>query len=95
MFTKIAVILAIIGSLNGSPAVTHDVYLRGMEVKSLNTQTDIVTCVDAVGYEWKFYGCSDYAEGDLVCALMDTMGTNDTIEDDAIIMTGYSGYWRG
>jgi hypothetical protein len=93
MFTKIAAILAIISTLGGAPAPQHSIYMRGMEITALDPTSDLVTCEDSVGYEWQFYGCSDYAEGDIVCCLMDTMGTENTIEDDAIISTNYSGYW--
>lgn len=93
MFTKITTLLALMASLNSAPIETHSVYIRAMEVTKVNYEQDIVTCVDAVGFEWEFYGCEDYYEKDIVCALMDTMGTEDTILDDAILMVNYSGYW--
>lgn len=93
MFTKVATILALMATLNGTPVKEHNTYVRTMEVTQLDYTQDIVTCTDAVGYVWEFYGCEDYAEGDLVACKMDTMGTEDTILDDAIIDTYYTGYW--
>ena len=92
MFTKIATILALMCSFN-VPVDSQGVYMRAMEVTNLCYGTDIVTCVDSVGFEWTFEGCEDYIEGDVVCCLMDTMGTEDTILDDTILMTNYSGYY--
>lgn len=94
MFTNVATLLALMASLNGAPIEQHSIYVRTMEVVQLDYTQDIVTCVDAVGYEWEFYGCEDYAEHDLVSCIMDTMGTEDTILDDAILNTSYTGYWR-
>ena len=93
MFTKVATILALMATLNGTPVEQHEIYMRGMQVTEVNYELDLVTCVDSVGFEWAFYGCEDYYEGDIVCCLMDTMGTSDTILDDAIIEADYSGYW--
>lgn len=94
MFTKVMILLTMMASLNGVPAEQHDIYVRTMEVVELNRESDIVICVDAVGFEWEFYGCEDYATGDLVACLMDTMGTEDTILDDVILDSYYTGYWR-
>ena len=93
MFTKVFTLLALMATLNGTPVAQHSVYIRTMEVVELNYELDLVTCVDAVGFEWQFYGCEDYAEHDLVSCLMDTMGTEDTIFDDYILDTQYTGYW--
>lgn len=95
MFTQIITMLTLILTLNGASVEVHDTYMRAMVVTDVNYETDIVTCVDAVGFEWQFYGCEDYFEGDLVCTLMDDMGTKETILDDIIIDTNYSGYWMG
>lgn len=93
MFTKIVTILALMASLNGAPVEEHSIYVRTMEVIELNYETDLVTCVDAVGFEWQFYGCEDYFEHDLVACIMDTVGTENTILDDVILDTYYTGYW--
>lgn len=66
-------------------------YPRAMEVVELETETDTVVCVDAVGLEWAFYGIEDYFVGDIVIATMYDEGT-ENIYDDSIIDTRYSGY---
>ena len=92
MFKKVGMILALMASLNETNVKKHDVYIRTMEVKALNHKKDVVTCVDAVGIKWKFKGCEDYAVGDLVACLMDTMGTKK-IYDDVVLFSNYTGYW--
>ena len=95
MFIRIMMMAMMMMALNGTPAqeVEHHYYARVMEVVTLEHDTDEVVCVDAVGYEWAFYGIEDYLEGDLVACVMDDMGTPDTILDDEIIDSRYSGYW--
>lgn len=93
MFTKMAVILAIMATLGNTPIENHDVYMRTMRVSELNYNENLVTCIDAEGFIWQFYGCEDYYINDLVSCLMDTVGTNDTIFDDVILMTSYTGYY--
>ena len=94
MFTKIAAILSLMTTINGTPADQHNVYIRTMEVTQIDYTGDVVTCTDAVGFIWQFYDCEDYNEGDLVSCLMDTMDTEETILDDYILDTWYTGYWR-
>lgn len=93
MFIKIMTLLSLIATLGGSPVQDHSIYMRCMEVTNLNYKTDVVTCVDPVGFEWEFTGCEDYCVNDIVCVLLDTMGTEDTIKDDVILKVDYSGYW--
>ena len=66
-------------------------YPRAMEIVSLETETDTVVCVDAVGLEWAFYGIEDYFIGDIVICTMHDNGTQN-IYDDSIIDTTFSGY---
>ena len=93
MFIKIMTLLSLIATLGGAPVQKHSVYMRGMEIVNLDYNTDVVTCVDAAGFEWEFTGCEDYCVNDIVCVLLDTMGTEDTIKDDVILKVDYSGYW--
>ena len=79
--------------MSNNTTTQHDTHMRAMIVTQLDYTQDIVTCVDAVGFEWQFYGCEDYAINDLVCTLMDDNGTPDTILDDIIIDAEYTGYW--
>lgn len=92
MFTKMGVILSLMASLNGTPIRQHDVYMRTMQVVKVNHKRNTVHCVDSVGLKWKFKGCRDYTEGDLVSCFMDTMGTKK-IFDDVILFHQYTGYW--
>lgn len=93
MGIKILTLIMMIVSFGGAPLQNHKIYTRCMEVTNLNYETDEVTCVDAVGFEWKFKGCEDYYEKDIVCAIMDNQATEETIEDDIILDVDYSGYW--
>lgn len=92
MFTKIMALLTLLCSLS-CPIQDQGVYMRGMEITNIDYQRDVVTCRDGVGFEWWFSGCEDYCEGDIVCCLMATMGTEDTIFDDQIVMVDYSGFY--
>lgn len=92
MMTLTAIALTLTLTFTGTPAQAHDTYAQAMVVTELDRAQDVVTCTDATGNVWSFYGCEDYAEGDLVACIMDTMGT-DTITDDAIIEARYTGYW--
>lgn len=91
MFTKLMTIISILASLS-CPIQDQGIYTRCMEVTNVNYDTEIVQCIDSVGFEWEFTGCEDYVEGDLVTCIMATNGTDDTILDDTIIETQYSGY---
>ena len=69
-------------------------YPRAMEVTEIDTALDKVICVDAVGYEWEYYGVEDYVVGDLVICTMYDNGTTNTIVDDEIVDVVWSGYYR-
>ena len=63
---------------------------------------DLVTVSDVCGILWRFYGCEDYTEGDLVRVLMYDNGTPRNIYDDQIVIVWYAGtleqfenIWRG
>lgn len=62
-------------------------------VTDLDYERDIVTVENANGYTYQYYGCEDYAEGDLVSMIVYSNGTDD-ITDDEILMVYYSGYTR-
>lgn len=91
--TNTIIITMLVATLMSNNATTHTTYMRGMAIIQIDYTQDIVTCVDAVGYEWEFYGCEDYAVNDLLCVMLDNNGTKDTILDDIIVETAYSGYW--
>ena len=84
---KTLAMLILIASFNN-----QSVYMKGMEITSLDYEKDIVYCMDSVGFEWAFYGCEDYMEGDIIYVLLDDNGTKETIFDDIIVNVNYSGY---
>lgn len=100
----VAVSLMAIGStafaigpiLGGLSIETPDVstyHLRTAEVVSLDYEADTVYLVDVVGFRWQFAGCEDWCTGDIAEFLLwDCNGTPDTILDDVILKTEYSGY---
>ena len=66
-------------------------YPRSTVVTFVDTITDIVMCEDTVGEVWEFYGCNDWAEGDICTLLMENTGKADSIYDDTIIRTVHNG----
>lgn len=69
-----------------------EIYPRAMEIVEFERETDTVVCVDAVGLEWAFYGIEDWDIGDLVIVMLDNNGTPNTMTDDIITDTIFSGY---
>ncbi len=79
-------------AINAKAANAHEVYPRAMEIVEFEHYTDTVVCVDAVGLEWAFYGIEDWDIGDLVIVMLDNNGTPNTMVDDIITDTIFSGY---
>lgn len=93
MFTKIFTIIALMATLSTSPVEEQTVHMRAVYITNLDYVSNVVYCIDSVGFEWAFYGCEDYAEGDILCLLMSDNGTPSTILDDIILDVNYSGFW--
>lgn len=55
-----------------------------------NKKQNVVTVQDYSGNKWKFRGCEDYEDEDVVSMLMDSNGT-EKITDDIILQVRYSG----
>ena len=72
---------------------TDGIYAMTAQVYRLDYEADIVTIEDANGNLWDFEGCEDYCEGDLVSCVMWDAGTPETIYDDHILSTRFSGFW--
>lgn len=66
-------------------------YPTTCQITNLDRTTDIVTMTTATGYEYQFYGCDDYDNGDLVSVIMFNNHT-DNITDDAVICVHYAGF---
>lgn len=58
---------------------------------AVNHQTDTVTVADCNGTKWKFSGCQDFEEGDLIALIMNDNGTQNYIWDDTVVTARYSG----
>ena len=86
-----AALLTLMATLNGVPAEEHEVYIRTMEVVEI--ENDLITGVDAEGFEWQFYG-DGFSENELVSCIMDTMGTENDIFDDAVLDVYSTGFQR-
>ena len=96
MLYNVINVLAIVITLIGAPMDKQaDTYTRCMQVVELNYEQDLVICMDAVGYEWQFYGCEDYMITDIVCCEMLDVNNTDIITDDWIVGATYSGYQAG
>lgn len=66
-------------------------YARTAIVVKVDTDNDLVTVEDSVGYYWQFYGVEDWQEGDCASLLMWDNGT-DTILDDEVQGAHYSAW---
>lgn len=74
-----------------SPAFA-DVYARVGVITEINEEEDFFVVEDAVGFIWEISEVEDYCVGDVVAMVMlDVQGT-ESILDDIIISTTYSGY---
>ena len=60
-------------------------------IVGLDYDADLVTVCAVGGNVWQFYGCEDYAPGDLVRMLMWDAETPNSIYDDEIVTVWYAG----
>ena len=68
-----------------------ELYARAGIVVELDEEADIVYFEDFMGEIWSFMECEDWAIGDIVAVVMNTMGT-ELIYDDEIVSVTYNGY---
>ena len=61
-------------------------------VSELNEANDLVIFTDFNGNEWSFKGIEDWAEGDIVSAIMSDNCTPESIYDDIVVQTRYCGW---
>ena len=90
--TILAMVVMVATIVLSAKANEHKLYPRAMEIVEFEYDTDTVVCVDAVGLEWAFYGIEDWDIGDLVIVMLDNNGTPNTMVDDIITDTIFSGY---
>ena len=69
----------------------HDFYAKVGIICRMDYDNDIVYVVDFFGEEWSFFDCDEWDIGDIVAAVMDTMGT-ELIYDDEIVSVTYNGW---
>lgn len=69
-------------------------YPRAAYVVEIRESEDIVITEDAVGFQWRFEGISDYAVGDLIILTIEKEGDPNTIIDDRVVDAVYSGFYR-
>lgn len=60
-------------------------------VVELHTDEDVVVVKDFNGNLWEFYGCEDWAVGDICAMIMNDCGTAE-IYDDEIVSVRYCGW---
>nr|DAZ61513.1 MAG TPA: hypothetical protein [Caudoviricetes sp.] len=68
----------------------NKIYPLTAKVTKVNKKKNVVTVQDYSGNKWKFRGCEDYEDGDIVSMLMDSNGT-EKVTDDIILQVRYSG----
>ena len=74
--------------------VEETLYALTTKVVMIDRITDVVWCKDYNGNIWEFYGCEDWAIGDIASLLMNDKGTKK-IADDEIKDTRYNGAFEG
>lgn len=74
--------------------VQSSIYPLTTKIVMVNYPTDEVWCEDYNGNIWEFYGCEDWAIGDVASLLMNDNGT-ENIYDDEIMSTRYQGTFEG
>lgn len=77
------------------PEIHEGIYSTTTMVTNVDYDTDIVTIQTFSGIEYQFEGCEDWYEGDICTVTMYDNGTPDTIYDDEILQTRYSGWIDG
>ena len=91
----VAVISFIWLDCNKTAKPDHNVYPLAAQVVELDSNADVVVCVDGTGNCWEFYGIENWQVGDFASLLMDDNGTTETVYDDVIIMACYAGAFEG
>ena len=85
IISLILIVLFVITACVCGLATNHnDTYTKTVEIVEVDTQNDVVVCVDTNGEAWEFYGVEDWQEGDFAVLTMNTNGTS-TIYDDEIV----------
>lgn len=86
----IAAALLILGAWACGDTPNNDEYPKTMVVIAVDDYEDLVTVRDYCGFEWQFWGSSDWQPGDICSCIMNTEGTA-SIFDDSIQDCRYNG----
>ena len=92
ILVALALIMFVFGLGCCAIGTDYNLYSKAAIVTSFETETDTVVVTDFNGFQWAFYGIEDYEIGDVVTMIMSDAGTENTIFDDVILETRYSGY---
>lgn len=74
------------------PEIPEGVYSTITMVTYVDYDTDVVTIKTFSGIEYQFEGCEDWYEGDICTVTIWDNDTPDTVYDDEILQTRYSGW---
>lgn len=77
------------------PEIPEGVYSTTTMVTEVDYDADIVIIQTFSGIEYQFEGCEDWYEGDICTVTMWDNDTPDTVYDDEILQTRYSGWIDG
>lgn len=90
----VIIVIIIMVALCGCHATQGKEYAQMTVVVDVDMHNDIVTCKDFNGMLWQFYGCDDWAIGDIATMIMNDNGTQ-LIFDDTIVSVRYDGWIDG
>ena len=93
MFKILSALLIISLMTGATPTSKGDIYPDTMTVTGIDTEADVVTLTTSSGHMYQFYGVEDWQIGDICSCIMNDNGT-ETIEDDIIVDTKYSGHQK-
>lgn len=74
------------------PEIPEGVYSIITMVTYVDYDTDVVTIKTFSGIEYQFEGCEDWYDGDICTVTIWDSNTPDTVYDDEILQTRYSGW---
>lgn len=90
----IAIILLFTLPITVAASTSDNLYALTTKVVALDYENDTVQCEDFNGNIWEFYGCEDWAVGDVASMVMNDKGT-EIIYDDEIESVRYNGWFEG
>lgn len=77
------------------PEIPEGIYSTTTMVTNVDYDADVVTIQTFSGIEYQFEGCEDWYEGDICTVTIWNNNTPNTVYDDEILQTRYSGWIDG